>query len=70
MGCAGFVGWRTSRVSTMEVADVADFVAAMPAAAAARTVESELLPGWNVLVYESPEQLAQSIGGFVQRRFG
>lgn len=47
-----------------------DWTAAMPAAAGAGAVETSLLPGWNVLVYESPAELASCIGGFVRRRFG
>ena len=50
-------------------AKLRDFVAAMPAAEASGTVETALLPGWNVLVWESPDELTQSLGGFVQRRF-
>ena len=49
---------------------LSDFVEAMPAASAAGAVETALLPGWNVLVYESPAELAVSIGSFVGRRFG
>ena len=47
-----------------------DFVSAMPAARAAGCVETALLPGWNVLVYESPDELAAVVGRFVARRFG
>ena len=47
-----------------------EFAGAMPAARAADAVESALLPGWNVLVYESPRELAAEIGAFVGRRFG
>merc|ERR1711990_53266 len=36
---------------------LSDFVDAMPAAKAAGCVETALLPGWNVLVYESPKEL-------------
>jgi pimeloyl-ACP methyl ester carboxylesterase len=43
---------------------------AMDTARAAGDVESVLLPGWNVLAYESPKKLAATIGGFVRRRFG
>jgi len=50
-------------------AKLRDFVKAMPAAQAASSIETALLPGWNVLVYESPEPLAQSVSGFVSRRF-
>ena len=39
------------------------------AADAAGAVETALLPGWNVLVWESPEELANSLSGFVRRRF-
>jgi len=46
-----------------------DFVEAMPAAQAAGAVETSLLPGWNVLVYESPAELATCVAEFVQRRF-
>jgi len=28
-----------------------------------------LLPGWNVLVYESPSELAAELARFVDRRF-
>ncbi|KAL1500499.1 hypothetical protein AB1Y20_013156 [Prymnesium parvum] len=45
-----------------------DYVAAMPAAEAAGCVETALLPGFNVLVYESPRELAECIGEFVSRR--
>jgi hypothetical protein len=41
----------------------------MPAAQAAGAVETALLPGWNVLVYESPEALSATLGEFVGRRF-
>lgn len=51
-------------------AKLRDYVGAMGAAAAAGCVETALLPGWNVLVYESPAELAACIGGFVRRRFG
>jgi len=47
-----------------------DFVSAMSTADADGYVETALLPGWNVLVYESPRQLASCIGDFVGRRFG
>ena len=33
-------------------------------------VDTALLPGWNVLVYESPTELAAELAGFVDRRFG
>ena len=46
-----------------------DFVAAMPAASAKGTVQTALLPGWNVLVYESPDELALSLSGWVQESF-
>eukprot|EP00966_Prymnesium_polylepis_P286470 6617607-Prymnesium_polylepis.1 len=36
----------------------------MAAADAAGSLETALLPGWNVLVYESPRELAAYIGGF------
>ena len=51
-------------------AKLKDYVAAMPAAQEAGSIETALLPGWNVLVYESPEELATCISGFVRRRFG
>ena len=44
-----------------------DFVAAMDAGSRKGTVETALLPGWNVLVYESPDELAKCIGAFLQR---
>ena len=50
-------------------AKLRDYVGAMGAAAAAGCVETALLPGWNVLVYESPAELAACIGGFVRRRW-
>ena len=50
-------------------AKLRDFVSAMPAAEAAGAVETALLPGWNVLVWESPDELAESLSGFVRRRF-
>jgi len=50
-------------------AKLRDFVDAMPAAQTASSVETALLPGWNVLVYESPEPLAQCVSDFVRRRF-
>ena len=50
-------------------AKLRDFVEAMPAAQKAGTVETALLGGWNVLVYESPEELGQNLAGFVKRRF-
>jgi pimeloyl-ACP methyl ester carboxylesterase len=50
-------------------AKLADFVSAMPAASAADAVETALLPGWNVLVYESPSELASCLQGFVAKRF-
>ena len=57
-------------LGTDPAAKLRDFAGAMPAAAAAGTVETAMLPGWNVLVYESPSELAVEIGGFVRRRFG
>ena len=50
-------------------AKLADFVSAMDAAREAGSVETTLLPGWNVLVYESPGELADALNGFVKRRF-
>ena len=47
-----------------------DYVSAMSTANAAGSVETALLPGWNVLVYESPRELASCINGFICRRFG
>ena len=47
-----------------------DYVSAMSAADTAGCVETALLPGWNVLVYESPRELAACIGRFIGRRFG
>ena len=32
------------------------------------TVETALLPGWNVLIYESPEELAACVDAFLRRR--
>lgn len=49
---------------------LADFAGAMEAASALGLVETELLPGWNVLVYESPKELAAALGSFVERRYG
>ena len=49
---------------------LSDFVNAMPAAQAAGVVETALLPGWNVLVYESPTEVVNEIGSFVARRWG
>ena len=51
-------------------AKLRDYKGAMPAAQAAGSVETALLPGWNVLVYESPAELKTCIDGFVRRRFG
>ena len=47
-----------------------DFADALTAATAAGAVDTALLPGWNVLVYESPDELAAELGAFVERRFG
>jgi len=47
-----------------------DYVSAMPAAEATGCIETALLPGWNVVVYESPTELASCMSDFVQRRFG
>ena len=44
-----------------------DFVEAMPAASAKGTIETGLLPGWNVPVYESPKALAESLSGFAAK---
>ena len=46
-----------------------DFAAALTAASAAGKVDTALLPGWNVLVYESPVELAAELAAFVERRF-
>jgi len=51
-------------------AKLRDYQAAMPAAVAAGALETCLLPGWNVLVWESPADLAAALSGFVRRRFG
>lgn len=50
-------------------AKLRDFAAVMTAASASDRVETALLPGWNVLVYESPQELASCVGDFVSRRF-
>lgn len=47
-----------------------DYVVTMDAANRIGRVETALLPGWNVLVYESPRELAACIGHFVCRWFG
>ena len=47
-----------------------DFASAMTAAKKGGLVETQLLPGWNVLVYESPKELVATLGSFVERRFG
>ena len=46
-----------------------EFAAALTAASAAGKVDTALLPGWNVLVYESPRELAAELATFVERRF-
>ena len=57
-------------LGTDPAAKLADFATAMTAATAAGKVDTALLPGWNVLVYESPTELAAELAGFVDRRFG
>ena len=56
-------------LGTDPAAKLADFAAAMTTASAAGKVDTALLPGWNVLVYESPSELAAELGSFVDRRF-
>lgn len=46
-----------------------DFTNAMPNANAKGLVDTELLPGWNVLVYESPKELTQALSNFVERHY-
>ena len=56
-------------LGTDPTAKLADFAAALTTASAAGKVDTALLPGWNVLVYESPSELAAVLAGFVNRRF-
>ena len=50
-------------------AKLSDFADALVAGKAAGTVQTALVPGWNVLVYESPSELAAELARFVDRRF-
>ena len=50
-------------------AKLSDFADALVAGKAAGTVQTALVPGWNVLVWESPEELTAEISRWVASSF-
>jgi len=68
-GRAGRFDQVARDLGTDPAAKLQDFASALTAASAAGKVDTALLPGWNVLVYESPSELAAELAAFVERRF-